>query len=187
MKKIILTISLVIAGLNVQAGGFHGYHHYRSWYHPSISFYYGASPYYSLGYSYPSSYYPGYASYAYYPDYNYDNGYARPNYAVGGTLLGALTGGLIGNSIHHQGWEGAGIGAAAGLLLGSLAEQGARTYERNSYVTPSVSYARPNYAANVPTVNSARTVPSAPRVESPATATYKPAGSMGGANSLFGR
>ena len=46
---------------------------------------------------------------------------ARPNYAVGGTLTGALAGGLIGAGDHH-GWEGAGIGAAAGLVVGSIAE-----------------------------------------------------------------
>ena len=53
--------------------------------------------------------------------------------------MGALTGGIIGSS-HHEGWEGAGIGAAAGLLLGGIAESHARAQERAHYSAPQVSY-----------------------------------------------
>lgn len=189
MKTFISAILLVIGSLGAQAGGYHYYHHHDWGHGPSISFYWG-SPYYP-GYSYGA--YPSYWSYpAYgpYPAYSYDYTYTRPNYAVSGTLLGALTGGLIGNSIHHQGWEGAGIGAAAGLLLGSVAEQNARTYERSCYAAPRVSYAQPNYIANAPVVNDPPTVPAAPQVQdSPKTTytSYRSTGTMGSANSLFGR
>jgi len=188
MKKLILTALLVTGSLGAQAGGFRFYHHwgFRS---PAVSFYFGASPdywpYYSWGY-YPAYAYGYYPSYSYAPAYSYNYGYARPNYAVSGTLLGALTGGLIGNSIHHQGWEGAGIGAAAGLLLGSLAENNARVREQTYYAAPPVSYARPNYTADAPTVPNAPRVPSAPQIQNFA-ATYKPASAMSSANRLFGR
>ena len=103
------------------------------------------------------------------------------------TLTGALVGGIIGNSIHHQGWEGAGIGAAAGLLLGSVAERNARAVERAYATTPAVSYSysQPATVANAPTVNTAPTIPDAPTV--PSAPTYKPVSAMSGANSLFGR
>ena len=75
---------------------------------------------------------PGYG-YAYTPAYAYAPAYVapppRPNYAVGGTVVGALAGGLIGAG-YHQGWEGAGIGAASGLVLGSVAEVAAEKKEQ---------------------------------------------------------
>ena len=101
------------------------------------------------------------------------------------TLAGALLGGIIGDSVHGRGWEGAGIGAAAGLVLGSLAEHNARAYERNYYAAPTATYAQPNYIADAPTVNTAPTVSDAPRV--PTAPVYKPANAMSSANSLFGR
>jgi hypothetical protein len=182
MKKLILTTLLVVGSLSAYAGGHH-FDHRGGWgSRSSISFQFGGYPYYSPWYSYSYPYYPSY-SYGYYPGYGYD--YSRPNYAVNGTLLGALTGGIIGNSIHHQGWEGAGIGAAAGLLLGGLAEHNARANEQSYYSAPAVSYAQPNSIANAPTVNNPPAVPDAPRVQSPPT--YRPAGTMSSANSLFGR
>lgn len=169
---------------NYYHGGYHGdYHHHDD--HTSFVFSVGSYPFfpaYYPAYSYPA--YPAYAAPAY-PAYSYaptDYSYSRPNYAVTGTLLGALTGGLIGDSIHHQGWEGAGIGAAAGLVLGSLAEHGARTHERASYVAPGVSYAQPAIQ-DAPTVNNAPVAPAAPQVQS----RTAPAGSMNSANNLFGR
>jgi hypothetical protein len=104
-------------------GGHHGHHHSGTSY--SFSFGYPA-------FAYPSypAYYPAYAAYPAYPSYApVDYGYyppSRPNYAVGGTLLGALVGGIIGNNVHHQTWEGAAIGAGAGLLLGGAAEYAAQ-------------------------------------------------------------
>jgi hypothetical protein len=177
-------------------GGYGGWHHGSS-----ISFSFGiGAPYYAAPYAYGGygyypryRYYPGYAyryapvysypapvysygapAYSYSPGYSY--GYAptyatRPNYAVGGTLLGALAGGLIGNSVHHQGWEGAGIGALSGLFLGSIAEHNARVRE-GAYSYPAAppvsysqpSYSQPNYVPDAPTVNNAPTVAPAPRV-----------------------
>ena len=77
---------------------------------------YGYSPY---VYTAPNSYMaPGY----YYRP-------TRPNYAVGGTLLGAASGALIGAGDHNAG-KGAAIGAGAGLLLGSVAEITERNREK---------------------------------------------------------
>ena len=170
--------------------------HWNGGRHSSSSFYFsfGGYPYYAPGYFYSYPYYPGsysyYPAYGYsysYPAYGYDYGYSRPNYAVGGTLLGALAGGLIGDSIHHQGWEGAGIGAAAGLLLGGLAEHSARVQERNYYSAPAVSYASPNvYVGNGPTTSDPPAASAAPQVRNN-PATYRPASAMSSANSLFGR
>src|SRR5215471_7098064 len=145
MKKIVLAMLVVIGTLAARADGYHGYYYHSPHYthvHPSVSFSFGVSPsfaaypFYSYpvySYSYPVYSYPAaysapapYSSPAYSSGYDSSYGYSRPNYAVGGTLLGALTGGIIGSTIHNQGWEGAGIGAAAGLVLGSIAEHSAR-------------------------------------------------------------
>jgi outer membrane lipoprotein SlyB len=53
----------------------------------------------------------------------------RPNYAVGGTLLGAASGALIGAG-NEQAGKGAAIGAAAGLVIGSVAEAATRHREK---------------------------------------------------------
>lgn len=90
--------------------------------------------YYDPIYSPPLAYaQPGYG-YVYAPAPVY---YAppRPNYAVDGTLLGALGGGLIGAS-QHKGWEGAGIGAAAGLVVGTAAEIAAEKQEPRAPIVP---------------------------------------------------
>ena len=179
MKKwMLMTAVLAMASASAYAGGFrhhggYGWGHGGYGWHrgPSVSFVFGGGyPSYAPFYSYP------------YPSYGYDYGYNRPNYALGGTLLGALTGGLIGNSIHHQGWEGAGIGAAAGLLLGGLAEHNARARERTYYSAPVVDPS--SYVAAAPVANNAPAVTAAPPVQS---APYKPATAMSSANSLFGR
>ncbi len=62
------------------------------------------------------------------PDYYYHP--SRPNYAVGGTLLGAASGALIGEGTQGKPGEGAAIGAAAGLVLGGIAEHAARKQEQ---------------------------------------------------------
>ena len=90
----------------------------------------------SFGYGYGS---PGSSAYVYYAPNSYcAPGYyyrpARPNYAVGGTLLGAASGALIGAG-NKQAGEGAAIGAAAGLVLGSVAEHAARRQERRTAQT----------------------------------------------------
>jgi uncharacterized protein YcfJ len=45
-----------------------------------------------------------------------------PN-ATGGALLGGLAGGIIGHNDHNQTGRGIAIGAASGLILGSIADQ----------------------------------------------------------------
>ncbi len=174
----IVWVALLLLGgstLSLRAGGwYHHYPHYsHGWGRPAFSFSYGG-PYY------------GYApyGYGYYGYGTYDYVYRRPNYAVTGTLLGALAGGLIGNSIHHQGWEGAGIGAAAGLVLGGLAEGSARQREQAYSTVPTL--VQPAPVANAATVPSAPVAPAAPTVPN-TPALRMSGGTMSGANSLFGR
>ena len=85
-----------------------------------------------------------YAPQAYYPQPGY--GYVspapvysavpsvRPNYALGGTLVGAASGALIGAG-NNQAGVGAGIGAAAGLVVGGIAEYAANRQARNTSAT----------------------------------------------------
>ena len=134
MKKLILAALLAAGVTAAHAGGarFYRHHHHHGWHgwhaHPSFSFHVGAYP--SHSYYYPA--------YTYTPVYGSSYAYSRPNYAISGTLFGALAGGLIGHSIDRQGWEGAGIGAAAGLVLGSIAEHNARAQEQAVYQAPAV-------------------------------------------------
>jgi hypothetical protein len=166
MKKLILIAALALAlAAETQAREFHHFGH-GGWGRPAVTFYWGA-PY--CGPVWTDYYYPAYGCTA---GYGYDS--ARPNYAVNGALLGALTGGLIGNSIHHQGWEGAGIGAAAGLLVGGLAETAARHQEAAAYRAQMFPAAPTTYV--VPSPPAATPVPAAVPVWNPpikaANATY---------------
>ena len=196
MKKLLSIGLLMTVAVGVNAGPFRHHHHHRhhyhhGWHRPSFSFHIGAYPSYSPWYA-PS--YGYYRAYPYAPAYGYsDDTYNRPNYAVGGTLLGALTGGIIGHGVDRQGWEGAGIGAAAGLVLGTIAERKARAQERAYYAAPSVSYSQPAVTAaspaaasipDAPIVNDAPQVPAAPQVR-PAQAART--SSMSAANAMFGR
>ncbi|MGA3007277.1 MAG: glycine zipper family protein [Opitutaceae bacterium] len=123
---------------------------------------------------------PGYYVYrqapaCYYSDYPDDNyGYSQSNYAVSGALLGGLAGGIIGYNNHHQTGRGVLIGAASGLILGSIADQAVR--ERPVVAPPVV-------------VSAAVPPPPAPASPPPpaAPAMTAPASPMSGANSLFGR
>jgi hypothetical protein len=178
MKKLVL-MSLLMSDLVAQAGP-HRLFGPRFYGTPGISFYWGGYPY--GGYSY----YSPWSAYPYYPSYGYDYVYSRPNYVVNDTLTGALLGGIIGSGIHHQGWQGAGIGAAAGLVVGGLAELSARAYERNNYPTSNGYYSQPNSVSNIRSVDSAPIVPTSSGYESSVT-TYRPASLMSGANALFGR
>jgi len=81
----------------------------------------------------PQAYAQAGYGYVYQPSYAYAP--ARPNYAVNGTLAGALAGGLIG-AADHKGWEGAGIGAASGLVVGSLAEAATQKRDREWIPVP---------------------------------------------------
>ena len=115
------------------------------------------------------------APYAYPPSaygYRYGNDYAsgyrysssRPNYAVGGTLVGAASGALIGEGVSGKPGQGAAIGAAAGLALGSIAEHNARKRER-PVPTPYVQAdSSPRQSVWQTTPISRYQIPDAPRV-----------------------
>ena len=96
---------------------------------------YTPAPIATAGYGYGSPYIY-YAPNAYTaPGYYYQP--AHPNYAVGGTLLGAASGALIGAGSDQAG-KGAAIGAAAGLVLGSVAQIAAKQpQQQNIAVQPS--------------------------------------------------
>jgi hypothetical protein len=125
---------------------------------------------------------PGYYVYRqapayYYSDYADTNyGYARPNYAASGLLLGGLAGGIIGYNNHNQTGRGILIGAASGLILGSIAEQAAREHEA---------------AAQTVVVPAAAQPPAPPQNPPPPATTINnpgpPSSPMSSANSLFGR
>lgn len=93
---------------------------------PSVSFGYSSSSYCGPGY------YTGVGvSYVYAPDYVYAPAPVyRPNYAVTGTILGGLTGAIIGSSMRGPVLPAAIIGAGAGLIIGGVAEENARARER---------------------------------------------------------
>lgn len=116
--------------------------------------------------------------------------YRRPNYAVTGTVLGGIAGGVIG---HHNGRrtaEGIAIGAGAGLVLGGLAEYDARRRE-----VARAQYAQPVYVGTPATVLTTTPVVTQAAQE-PVTVvnnTYNnyygssTPSPMAGANALFGR
>ena len=98
---------------------------------------------------------------------------ARPNYALGGTLVGAASGALIGEGSSGQAAEGAAIGAAAGLLVGGIAEHKARKQESAAQAknnsTPANAQDKPPtivaQSAQAPKASGpARQIPDAPRV-----------------------
>jgi outer membrane lipoprotein SlyB len=120
----------------------------------------------------PTYYYSGYA------DTDYDYGYTRPNYAVSGALLGGLAGGIIGYNNHYQTGRGILIGAASGLILGSIAEHAARERE--------LAAARPVYISAPAEQAPAQAAPEPPTQVAPA-APSMPSTPMSSANGLFGR
>ena len=145
-----------------------------------------------------SGYYPNYGaapSYGYGPSYGYEyRDYSRPNYAGSGAVLGGIAGAVIGNNSGHRGLAGAAIGAGAGLVLGSLAEQSARRQEVSRAYgstpvqsTPSYQPPAPYYSTipNAPAVPNAPVVPPAPQHST--IVNPNPASPMSRANSLFGR
>lgn len=118
------------AGVGLLAGALVGEARRRDYY-DSPGYGYAPEPAVSVGYGYTSY---GQSAYAYYapnaylaPGYYYRP--TRPNYAIGGTLLGAASGALIGAGTGDAG-VGAAIGAGAGLVLGGAAESAARRQEQ---------------------------------------------------------
>ena len=145
------------AGVGLLAGALAGEAR-RNYYGDPQPYVYAPAPAVSVGYGYTSG---GSSAYVYYAPNSYcAPGYyyrpTRPNYAVGGTLLGAASGALIGAG-NEQAGKGAAIGAAAGLVLGSVAEATARKREQrtvqvvqaNPAPQPEVQ-AEPASAAQVP-------------------------------------
>jgi hypothetical protein len=122
---------------------------------------------------------PGYYVYRqapayYYPDYaDADYGYAQPSYTASGALLGGLAGGIIGYNNHYQTGRGILIGAASGLILGSIADQAVRDREMAAPRTVVVS--APAEQAPAPVSPPTQVAPAAPTTP------------MSSANSLFGR
>lgn len=113
----------------------------------------------------------------YYSDYSdTDYDYARPNYALSGALLGGLAGGIMGYNNHYQTDRGILIGAASGLILGSIAEQAAR--EREMATPRTVVVSAPAEQAPAPAAPEPQAAPAAPTT---------PASPMSSANNLFGR
>jgi outer membrane lipoprotein SlyB len=127
--------------------------------------------YYHVGYDYPA--HGGY----YYSEPHY---YRRPNYALGGALLGGVAGAVIGHNSGRHGAEGAAIGAGAGLLLGGIAESQARRRERAQAAAAAVPYG-PAVEVSQQTVPQAQAAPPQPAVRPVKVSA------MSSANRLFGR
>src|SRR5258708_4919236 len=136
-------------------------------------------PYVSRDYNY------GYAPYGdtvYYSDSTPSYVYSRPNYAATGTVLGGIAGAIIGNNSGHRTWQGAAIGAGAGLLLGSLAEQDARSreaYAAQQSVVQIQAQPRATQRVSASAATSSDTAYNAP--------PSAPVTPMSNANSLFAR
>jgi outer membrane lipoprotein SlyB len=176
---------LILGGLFGQGRRNHDYYNTQvpvPHYQPAPRYGYHGDPYYS----------PTYHGYGHMPSYRHRSIFApsqhRPNYALTGAALGALGGAVIGHNHHRQTAEGAGIGAAAGLLLGTIAERNARQreaiYAPPAYVAPaSGSYFTPTFQTAAPV-----------QTQQPAAQNitiinnyYGNSSPMSGANSLFGR
>lgn len=115
-------------------------------------------------------------SYSFY-DYAYSDWSARPNYAVNGTLLGALAGAVIGNNsgdLGNSSWRGAALGSVVGLAAGAVAEKRAR--ERESAATAQAAPAKPE---DVPALQ--------PTSEGERVKPAKTSSRLAEANRLFGR
>jgi outer membrane lipoprotein SlyB len=98
-------------------------------------------------------------------------------------LLGGIAGAIIGHNSgdwHHNGWRGAAIGASAGYLLGSIAEQNARNQEAATQVamqTVPVQTVQTQLAASAPAAQPVTIINN----------YYSSPSPMAAANGLFGR
>jgi len=116
------------------------------------------------------------------PAYYYPS--PRPNYAVSGAVVGGIAGGVIGHNNRCQTAEGVAIGAGAGLLLGTVAEQNARRHER------AILYAPAPAALTAPVPQPSPAPQDTATVQATVNNSYNSSGSvspMSQANSLFGR
>jgi hypothetical protein len=86
----------------------------------------------------------------------------RPNYVVGGTLLGAASGALIGQGTSQKPGVGAAIGAASGLVVGSVAEAARSQPPPPQAVVYTAPAPAPTLAAASPRPR--HQIPDAPRV-----------------------
>lgn len=146
------------AGVGLLAGALVGEANRRSYAYETPGYYsYAPAPQPGYGYVYAPIYAP--------PPVTVTSPLSRPNYVVGATAVGALAGGLIG-AANNQGWEGAGIGAASGLVVGSIAEVATRNAERKR--------AQAAYAISPPASQPASVV-QAPPVPVPASPSPHPA------------
>jgi uncharacterized protein YcfJ len=107
------------AGIGLAAGGLVGAVNQRNAYSSQPACY-TPQPYPQSGYGYV---YPA-------PVYATPPPPPRPNYVVGGTLVGAASGALIGAGSNCQAGQGAAIGAASGLVVGGIAEYAVRKREK---------------------------------------------------------
>jgi len=169
------------AGVGLVAGALAGEANRRNSYYSEPVSYIPASSV-SLGYGYSGG---GSSAYVYYaPNYYTAPGYyyqpttyqtyqpaARPNYAVNTTLLGAASGALIGSGNHNAG-KGAAIGAAAGLVVGGIAEHSARKQERRVASQTAVQVQQPESATTQVTSAQPQTVRSEITSTPAATSTY---------------
>ncbi|MGZ8938361.1 MAG: hypothetical protein ACXW32_04030 [Limisphaerales bacterium] len=141
--------------------------------------------------SYRRHYYEGPYSHDYYyssPAYYDRPYYRRPNYAIGGALLGGLAGGIIGHNSGRHTAEGIAIGAGAGLLMGGIAEYQMRQRERSYYSPQQVVIGTPaTVLTTTPVVTQTVQEPAPQQVT--VVNNYGPSATspMSSANALFGR
>lgn len=162
-----------------------------SYWEPTWGYNYGEYGRHGYGRDHGAYDYYGSPSYSYvgpdygYSSYGYDTGYSgRPNYATRGLWWGALAGAVIGNNsgdLHHNAWRGAGYGAAAGYLFGSIAENRAR--RREAAASERVTLAES--ATDVAVTSPAPIV--TPRGSSVTVSVERSSSAMSSANALFGR
>ncbi len=163
------------AGVGLLAGAIAGESR-RNYYYDAPGYVYSTAPAVSIGYGYGHY---GNSAYVYYapnsycaPGYYYRST-ARPNYAISGTVLGAASGALIGQGAKGNPGGGAAIGAAAGLVLGGVAEHTARKQEQR-VVAVSTTASQPQQPAPAPVTQDSRlrTPDSSVTSQSGPTSTY---------------
>jgi len=157
-------------GVSVGYGGYYGRPRWGGrYYYGAPRLGYGYDFYnsgYGYDYGYPSTYYAT----------SYDSDYYQPNYSASGLLLGGVAGAIIGNnSRSHNTWRGAAIGAGAGWLIGTIADQ---NYRRRAVEV--ALRQEPVEPASAPATNSPQNVTIINNYYSNSTP-------MSSANSMFGR